>query len=290
MDHEEQYDHFPYPEQALDSPVSESLLEQKACLEDVAGLKLNAKSDVMVFGAGSGNNALWLAQQYPEVHVSALDISSVSLAHLEARADFHKIKNLTCFKGSLLDHKGKYDYISAVGVLHHLEDPLEGFKTVHRCLKPEGVAGIMVYGKYGRTGVTQLQEAVRIGTQNLKTLEEKLDWLRPVLLSLAPTTWFARGKNMFNPKNDTELVDIFLNPREKCYSLPDLRAELKESKLEVIEYLPKKDKLNLQPAIWFNDQNVLRVLEALPPEEQEDFCEIWQGTLKKHAFYARRKK
>ena len=46
--------------------------------------------------------------------------------------------------------------------MHHLEDPDAGLRALLSVLKDGGALGIMVYGQYGRTGVYQMQETLRL--------------------------------------------------------------------------------------------------------------------------------
>ena len=79
----------------------------------------------------------------------------------EARAAARQLKNIRFFTGSLLDAAdlGVFDYIDCCGVLHHLPEPVEGFRALRAALAPEGGLGFMVYAPYGRSGVYPLQEA-----------------------------------------------------------------------------------------------------------------------------------
>jgi SAM-dependent methyltransferase len=67
--------------------------------------------------------------------------------------------------GSLLDEDlssyGLFHFIVAVGVLHHLPDPVAGVLALKRWLHPSGGMGVMVYGTHGRRGVYDLQKSMR---------------------------------------------------------------------------------------------------------------------------------
>ena len=42
-----------------------------------------------------------------------------------------------------------------------MADPLSGMKALAGCVRPDGVIGLMLYAKYGRTGVNLLQSVFR---------------------------------------------------------------------------------------------------------------------------------
>ena len=56
---------------------------------------------------------------------------------------------------------GHFDLIICVGVLHHLENPSDGLNKLNSVLKNDGFIFIMVYGKYGRTGIYQMQDLLK---------------------------------------------------------------------------------------------------------------------------------
>ena len=63
-------------------------------------------------------------------------------------------------------HQG-FDFILSTGVVHHLKSPALGLASLSQALAPHGGMFIMVYGKYGRTGVYPLQEMFNMAGMNL---------------------------------------------------------------------------------------------------------------------------
>ena len=57
---------------------------------------------------------------------------------------------------------GTFDYIEAIGVLHHLSDPKMGLDALQGVLSPKGGIGMMLYAKHGRQGVYQAQAMARL--------------------------------------------------------------------------------------------------------------------------------
>ena len=78
-------------------------------------------------------------------------------------------------------------------MLHHLEDPDAGLRALRSALKDSGALGIMVYGRYGRTGVYQMQALMRLINDGLADAPSKIRNTREVLGSLPPTNCFRRA-------------------------------------------------------------------------------------------------
>ena len=68
-------------------------------------------------------------------------------------------------RGDILDGNwiaSSYDVISAMGSLHHLTRPLDGFRLVSDALEAGGIFVFHYYGSYGRYARRLDQEAVRL--------------------------------------------------------------------------------------------------------------------------------
>ena len=292
--HKEQYEAFPYPQR---DPEDEKKRMVKTSLDDVknlhevTGLLLNEYSKVLVVGCGTGDATTYLSVQLPDMKILAVDLSEASIEVAKKRLEVRELKNCKFLCLDFFELEGEYDYINACGVLHHLPDPLEGFKKVCSLLKPDGIAGIMVYGKYGRTGITQMQTALKILLQDEDDVHEQIRITKALLAGLPPTNWLCRSKDLVKGmKEDVDVYDILLNPKEKSYTLPELWKEVDDAGLEWIDFESPKTELLLKPEMYISDREILRVLNKLPKEEIQVFTEVLTGTRTKHLFYARRKK
>ena len=122
---------------------------------------------VLVAGGGTGDSAIFLAEQLrnTSAEIWYVDISRASMDIAKKRAEKRNLTNINWLHGSLLaidDEIGKFDYISCTGVLHHLDDPLLGLKSLKSLLSTSGAMGLMLYGEYGRTGVYQMQQLMKM--------------------------------------------------------------------------------------------------------------------------------
>ena len=75
-----------------------------------------------------------------------------------------KINDIEYFQGDLLDMNKlnkKFDFIDCSGVLHHLEDPILGWKSLLKHLHPGGVMRVSLYSKIARKDVLSFRELIK---------------------------------------------------------------------------------------------------------------------------------
>jgi SAM-dependent methyltransferase len=182
----------------------------------------SADLDILIAGCGT-NQAAVFAFNNPDAKVVAVDVSQPSLDHQQYLKDKHGLWNLDLRLLPIeeLPSLGlEFDLVVSTGVLHHMADPLTGMKSVAACLRPDGVAGIMLYAKYGRLGVEVLETIFR--DLDLRQDDASLRVVRETI-SLLPADHPVRSylKTERNPQYDAVLVDTFLHGRARNYSVDD---------------------------------------------------------------------
>jgi SAM-dependent methyltransferase len=128
----------------------------------VAGLGPGAPTDlpvtaeILIAGCGTGREAAHWALRCPDAHITAIDISPVSLAFAAERCAAAGIGNIDFRQLDLHDVATlgrQFDAVVCSGVLHHLADPERGWAAITHVLKPGGVMSLMVYSAYVRLRV-----------------------------------------------------------------------------------------------------------------------------------------
>jgi len=107
---------------------------------------LPAKMKIWIAGCGT-RQAVYVAMNFPEAQVLATDLSDSSLKIATDMANKLELRNLTLRREDLtqVSYKEEFDMIQCYGVLHCLENPVDGFRVLRRALKPDGAASIMLY-------------------------------------------------------------------------------------------------------------------------------------------------
>lgn len=196
--------------------------------------------DILVAGCGT-NQAAIIAFNNPKANVVAIDISQPSLNHHAFLKDKYGLENLD-LRLMLIEDVAmlgqSFDLIISTGVLHHLVSPERGMAALASCLRPDGVAAIMLYARFGRLGVEMMQSVFR--ELGLKQDENSLDMVRAALQVL-PSNHPLQGYLELAPdlENDAGLVDTFLHYRERSYDVAECEELVTSAGLVMQDFFRK---------------------------------------------------
>lgn len=221
--------------------------------------------DILIAGCGT-NQAAVFAYTNPGARVVAIDVSSASLEHHRFLKEKYALANLDLHRLPIEDVgtlQRDFDLIVSTGVLHHMADPKVGMRALAACLRPEGVAAIMLYARYGRIGVEMLQGVFRdLGLRqdapSLAVVKAALAVLpqdHPLrsYMSVAPDLTFNAG-----------LVDTFLHGRDRSYTVDDCLDLVASAGLVFQDWFLKS---SYEPAAAAGNP-FLKAVAALPHEQR----------------------
>jgi ubiquinone/menaquinone biosynthesis C-methylase UbiE len=293
-----QYEQFPYPDYDPDWDRPQLLVSGHLglmCEVLWAGKKSPKELRVLDAGCGTGSALVAMAMAFPDADIVGVDFSETSLNKARRLAETHNVKNVRFYNLAIeqLPELGlTFDFVSASGVLHHLPDPAAGLKAIGDVLDPQGAISIMLYGKYGRTGVYMLQEALRLvnqaEAQATPTLsDERIRFayqLAQQVPSRHPMASRSRGREMQEGK-EAGVVDLLLHANDIPFDVPAVYKMCQDAGMRFYRWLfPLIYNLNS----FFNDpflQNRLAKAK-LSRQQQEETAELAHGRNSKHSFIA----
>ncbi len=156
----DQYEENPYPRWIKSGLPSRPQPLEILLRQSLPGIDLEAETlpapplEVLIAGCGTGQHAITSAAALAESRITAIDLSRRSLAYALRKSREMGITNIDYAQADImqlgnLDGR-RFDPIESVGVLHHLADPLAGWRVLCGLLKPGGLMKIGLYSEIAR--------------------------------------------------------------------------------------------------------------------------------------------
>jgi 2-polyprenyl-3-methyl-5-hydroxy-6-metoxy-1,4-benzoquinol methylase len=151
----QQYEESPYPRWVKAGPPGQSIILNDRPPEQ--------GFDALFAGCGTGLSTVEFARQTPRARVLAIDLSIASLCYAQRMAQSYGVTNVEFGQADIakLGTIGReFDYVEASGVLHHLADPWEGWRTLLALLRPGGVMLVGLYSELARQGIVAARRLI----------------------------------------------------------------------------------------------------------------------------------
>jgi 2-polyprenyl-3-methyl-5-hydroxy-6-metoxy-1,4-benzoquinol methylase len=249
----------------------------------------------LVAGGGTGDSLIYLAEQLRDfdAEIVYLDMSKASRAVAEARAKVRGLTNITWITDSIMEiprlDLGEFDFINSIGVLHHLESTEAGLQALASVLKPEGAMHIMLYAKYGRRAVYDMQTLLRAYLPQTESSTEKIVLARQLLDDLPATNSFRRDfdtwKNEISSAGlgDSGLFDLLLHTQDRCFDVDEVYQLAASADLRLLNFVDQPTLYD--PLTLVNDEQVKARLAAMDVPRRQAVAEQLGCSIIKHAFY-----
>ena len=243
-------------------------------------------------GCGTGHFLVGVAKAHPDWQCFGIDLSEASLAIARDLAARHGAK-ITVARGSYLEplpFDGKpFDVVSAIGTIHHAEDPVAALRNLRGYLADDGWLAMHLYGKRLDAEKFDIKEMLSIFEPDLFAHARRFALFRQLiehrraaarlrrLLDTSPLDLFRKLRRLaINARRRTrgtswspgwqedyrELnapwIDHFCHPCERAYEVPEVRALVDAAGFTVVHMLAQGRE---EP--W-----------RLPPEWREPFARL----------------
>jgi tetratricopeptide (TPR) repeat protein/SAM-dependent methyltransferase len=227
-----QYEEHPYPRWlrigiAPPRPLMQFVRAVAPGTVAPAGVDIDAPS-VLVAGAGTGRHPLQTASRIRGAKVLAVDLSAASLAYAARQALALGIANVEFLQADILALGGvdglgrRFDLIESFGVLHHLRDPVAGWRVLAGLLKPGGFMTVGFYSERARQPVVACRERVRAG--GYRNTAGDIRRFRQDLVREGPAELAAAMRASPDFYSVSDCRDLVFHVEEHRYALPPLVA------------------------------------------------------------------
>ncbi|MDA0991129.1 MAG: tetratricopeptide repeat protein, partial [Verrucomicrobia bacterium] len=187
--------------------------------------------EILVAGCGTGQQALATATRFLDCKVLAIDLSLSSLSYAIRKTRELGITNIEYMQADILDLSSlehQFDIVESSGVLHHMADPVAGWKILTSLLKPGGLMNIGLYSELARQHIVAARDMIaEIGLSN--SLNDMLKFRAS--LCDPKSEAHARLKKITESGafySSSELRDLLFHVQEHRFTLPQIEKILGE--------------------------------------------------------------
>ena len=233
----EQYEESPYP-RWVNLGLS---LKPLSILNAVDEIKLKLhdnkiteveKPEILIAGCGTGQHSIGTATRYKNSQVLAIDLSLSSLAYAKRKTDELGIENIKYMQADILDLaklNKDFDIIESAGVLHHMDNPMTGWRVLSGCLKLGGLMKIGLYSELARQDIVKIRDEIRQAGVGLSSIEMRSFRDEISQSKKQHHKSVLRFRDYYNL---SELKDLIFHVQEHRFTIPQIKDHLDELGLE----------------------------------------------------------
>ena len=237
---------------------------------------------ILVAGCGTGAHAAKVAARYRQGDVLAVDLSARALGYAARRAGELGAGNLRFAVADILELgalEDRFHLIECSGVLHHLADPLAGWRVLRGLLHPRGLMKIGLYATAGRREIQAARDFVAAGRYPADAAGMRR--ARADLLALPaedPARQVARELDFYAAST---CRDLLFHVQEVAIDIPQLAAWLAALDLEFIGFeiadpaLSRRFRQAFPAAGAAGDLDAWRRFEEIEPAAFRTMYQFW---------------
>jgi 2-polyprenyl-3-methyl-5-hydroxy-6-metoxy-1,4-benzoquinol methylase/Flp pilus assembly protein TadD len=194
-----------------------------------------AAPEVLIAGCGTGQQAVLASTSYDNAGVLAIDLSLASLAYAWRKTRELGIGNIDYQQADITELRRlgrSFHVIECGGVLHHLEDPLAGWRVLVDLLRPGGVMFIALYSELARRPVVRAR--AQIAARGYAATAADIRRCRHEILALPDDDPLASLRSVRDLYNVSECRDLLFHVQEHRFTLPQIKEALDQLGLRLL--------------------------------------------------------
>jgi len=195
--------------------------------------------EILVAGCGTGQHALIPASKYTNARVLAVDLSLSSLSYAVRKTRALGFDNIEYAQADITRLGGldrSFDLIECSGVLHHMADPMVGWRVLADLLRPGGFMKIGLYSEAARGPVVQAREL--IAEKGYTSSPADIRRCREEIIAMVgdKDSTLARLVEFRDFYCLSECRDLIFHVQEHRFTLPQIAAALDELSLDFLGF------------------------------------------------------
>jgi 2-polyprenyl-3-methyl-5-hydroxy-6-metoxy-1,4-benzoquinol methylase len=237
--------------------------------------------EILIAGCGTGQHSIGTSQSIKGAKILAVDLSLASLAYAKRKTaeldiDFIEYAQADLLKLSSLGRT--FDVIESSGVLHHLEDPFEGWKVLLSLLRPHGLMRLGFYSELARKDVVRVRNL--ISKKVIGSTSQEIRDFRKHLLELKNIEFYRIEKIGSDFFSTSACRDLLFHVQEHRMNLKVLADFLKDNDLNFLGFNIDSSVIRSYKKLFTNDPSATnldqwRIYEEENPDIFRSMYQFW---------------
>ena len=192
--------------------------------------------DYLVAGCGTGQQVASLLQRISGIVVTAVDLSLTSLAYAKRMTEALELP-VSYGQADILElgELGRtFDAVEVSGVLHHMAEPLAGWRVLVSLVRPGGFMRVALYSGLARRHIAAAQRL--IAAEGWSATPEGIRTARQAISALPDTAPERRVTATLDFFALSECRDLLFHVQEHTFDLPTIAAFLSDNELDLLGF------------------------------------------------------
>jgi 2-polyprenyl-3-methyl-5-hydroxy-6-metoxy-1,4-benzoquinol methylase len=237
-----QYEESPYPvwvrvPQSLKSSTVDADLMARFPHAPIRERPSTDRTEILIAGCGTGQQAVEIAQQYTNASVLAVDLSLASLSYARRQTETLGLRNIEYAQADILRLGAldrMFDVIVCTGVLHHMAEPEAGLAALLSRLRSHGIMLLGFYSELARQDVVAVQRDA--AERGFTATADDIRRFRQEIMNLddaSPLKAIAAVPDFYSA---SECRDLLFHVQEHRTTLPVIKTMLARHDLELLGF------------------------------------------------------
>ena len=184
--------------------------------------------NILIAGCGTGQHSISTASRFKNAKVLAIDLSFSSLAYAKRKTEELGFKNIDYMQADILDLgklNRKFNIIESAGVLHHMDDPIAGWRVLTDCLELGGLMKIGLYSELARQNIIRMREEIK--QSGIGSSDASMKSFRSLVIN-SSKEHHKKIRSSSDFYSMSELRDLLFHVQEHRFTIPQLKKRLSE--------------------------------------------------------------
>ncbi len=262
----QQYEQNPYPRWARSPSISRRRKVDEYLRTRFPNAELRAmpaSDDCLIAGCGTGQHVAGMVSLLDFRNVLAIDLSLASLSYAKRTSQRLRLDNVEYAQADLskLPATGKtFDMIDCSGVLHHLADPMAGWRALLSMLPAGGVMRVGLYSKLARVPIVLAHRL--IVERRYRGSPDEIRQCRQDIIGLSPDNPIRKVVYSSDFFSLSACRDMLFHVQEHHLTLPQIAQFIDENRLKFLGF-------EIEPVV------IQRYLERFPQDLAGTDLALW---------------